>query len=82
MFFTDRSNAVLLLWSIFVICVSCLSCFLSVHCCLVNTFRERADLLALLYVTFLFCICYFPMWCPGSGVVLVSISDLCLLSYF
>ena len=27
-YFTDRSKAVLLFWIIFVICVSCLSCFL------------------------------------------------------
>ena len=27
--FTDRSKAVLLLWIIFVICASCLSCFLA-----------------------------------------------------
>ena len=29
------------------------------------------------------CSCHFPMWCPGSVVVLdLSIPDLCLLSYF
>ena len=27
--------------------------------------------------------CYFPMWYPGSGVVLIeSIPDLCPISYF
>ena len=40
---------------------SCVShAFASVHCCLVVTCWERADLLALV----------FPMWYPGSGVVL------------
>ena len=29
------------------------------------------------------CACHFPMWCPGSGVVLdLSIPDLCLLTYY
>ena len=50
--------------------VSCVShAFASVHCCLVVTCWERADLLALVgdvYHIF----CYFPMWYPGSGVVL------------
>ena len=32
----------------------------------------------------LLCFCHFPVWCPGSGVIylIVSISDLCLLTYF
>ena len=50
--------------------VSCVShAFASVHCCLVVTCWERADLLAL--VGDVYCIfCYFLMWYPGSGVVL------------
>ena len=45
----------------FVFFGSCVShAFASVHCCLVVTCWERADLLALV----------FPMWYPGSGVVL------------
>ena len=29
------------------------------------------------------CFCYFPIWCPRSGVVnIVSVPDLCLLPYF
>ena len=28
----------------------------------------------------LFSFCHFPIWCPGSGIV--SIPDLCLLTYF
>ena len=48
--------------------VSCVShAFASVHCCLVFTCWERADLLALVGDVYF---CYFPMWYPGSGVVL------------
>ena len=57
--------------------------FLSVHCSLVVTCWERADLLALLYVMFKCVFITFPcgvlgqMWC-----LIVSVPDLCLLSYF
>ena len=43
--------------------------FVSVHCCLVVTCWERADLLALVCDVYLW-FCHFPMWYPGSGVVL------------
>ena len=50
--------------------VSCVfHAFTSVHCCLVATCWERADLLALfgdVYCNFV----SFPMWYSGSGVVL------------
>ena len=56
--------------------------FESAHWCLVVTCWERADLLALACGVKL-CGCYFPIWYPGSGVVLdVSIPDLYPLSYF
>ena len=46
--------------------VSCVShAFASVHCCLVVTYWERADLLALVSDVFVF----FSIWYPGSGVV-------------
>ena len=48
--------------------------FVSVHCCLFVTCRERADLLALV-CDVLFCFCHFPMWYPGSGVVLDCIDS-------
>ena len=50
--------------------VSCVSHpFASVHCCLVVICWEGADLLAL--VGDVNCIfCYFPLWYPGSGMVL------------
>ena len=38
--------------------------------CLVVTCWKKADLLALLCVMFLLRLCYFPMWCLESGVVL------------
>ena len=42
---------------------------MSVPCSLVVTCWERADLLALLYVTYSCVFCHFPIWCPGLGVV-------------
>ena len=63
----------------FVFFVSCIShAFASVHCCLVVTCWERAWLLLVMCIVF----CYFPMWYPGSGVVLESFPDFCRLSYF
>ena len=49
--------------------------FFSVHCSLVVTCWERAELLALLCVMFLFCFCLFPIWCLLSGVVLNRIDS-------
>ena len=46
---------------------------LTVHCSLAVICLERAGLLALFYVMFycvLLCFCPYPMWWPGSGVVL------------
>ena len=43
--------------------------FASAHCCHLVTCWERADLLALVCGVKL-CGCYFPIWYPGSGVVL------------
>ena len=43
--------------------------FASADCCLVVTCWERADLLSLVFGVEL-CVCYFPIWYPGSGVVL------------
>ena len=69
--------AVLLLW---IICVS--HAFASVHCCLVVTCWERADLLAL--VGDVYCI-FVTFPCGILGQVwhlIVSFADLCRLSYF
>ena len=63
----------------FLVCFVCLS----VHSSLVVTYWEMADFLALLYVKF-YCVCVtFPcgvlgqVWC-----LILSISDICVLSYF
>ena len=48
--------------------------FASVHCCLVVTCWERADLLALV-CDVLLCFYHFHMWYPGSGVVLDCIDS-------
>ena len=48
---------------------------LSVHCSLVVTCWERADLLALLYVMLFVCFYHFPMWCPELGVILDCIDS-------
>ena len=55
---------------LFMFCVC--HAFLSVRCGLVVTCWKRANLLALLCVMF-YCFCHFPVWCPGSGVVLECI---------
>ena len=78
-YFTDRSKAVLLFWIVCVIYVLFCHAFASIHCCLVVNCCDRADLLALVcdvVVTFL---------CGILGQVwhlIVSIPDLCRLSYF
>ena len=62
--------------------VSCVShTFTSVHCCPVVTCWERADLLALVGDVYLF---FFTFQCRILGQVwclIVSLPDLCLLSY-
>ena len=54
--------------------------FLSVHCSLVVTCWERANLLALLCVMF-YCVFVTHVRCPGSGVVLDCIDFLSLPPY-
>ena len=48
--------------------------FVSVHVCLVVICWEKADLLALVYDVLLF-FCQFPMWYPGSDMVLDCIDS-------
>ena len=59
------------------LCMSCVfNAFASVHCCLVVTCRERADLLAHDFVTF-------PCGILGQvWYLMVTIPDLYRLSYF
>ena len=56
--------------------------FASVHCCLVVTFQERADLLAL--VCDVYCgFDTFPCGILGQAwCLIVLVPDLCCLSYF
>ena len=62
--------------SIVFFCVLCSHAFGSVHCCLVVTLWDFA------FVGDVDCIlCYFPMWYPGSGVVLDCIVSW-TLSFF
>ena len=57
--------------------------FLSVHCSLVVTCSEKAGLLALLCVMFFGGFVTFPDGVLGQvWYLLVSIPDLCLLTYF
>ena len=59
----------------FVLFMSCVChAFMSVHCCLVVTCLERADLLALVCDVWL-CFCYFPIWYPETGLVLDCIDS-------
>ena len=56
--------------------------FASVHCCLVVTCWERADLLALVCDVSL-CFVTFPCGILGQvWYLIVSIPDICRLSYF
>ena len=49
--------------------------FLSVHC---GHLLRKGYPLGSFVCDVLLCICNFPMWCPGSGVVLDCI-DFCIL---
>ena len=63
------------------LCLTCVSqAFASVHCCLVITCLEEADPSWLLLVMFIV-FCYFPIWYPGSGVVLDCIVSCSLPSF-
>ena len=65
----------------FMLFLSCVChAFASVHCCLVVTCWERADLLALVCDVYLW-FCHFPMWYPWSGVVLDCIDSWSLSSF-
>ena len=71
----------MVLFLLFMFCVC--HVFLSIHCRLVVTCWERADLLALLYVMFYCVFVTFPCGILGKvWRLIVSILDLCLLFYF
>ena len=54
--------------------------FAPVHCCLMVTWREMADLSALVCEVLVWFI-YFPIWYPGTGLVLSCIDSWSLLSF-
>ena len=70
----------LLLWILFVFYVSYLSCcsVCSLQPC-GHLLRKGQPLCSLVCDVFL-CFCHFPMWCPGSGVVLGCIDSWSLYS--
>ena len=77
--FTDRSKAMLLLWFIYAISFLFLLCF---HTRLLVTSWERADRLALVCDVLLWsCHCLIGILCQ-TWCLIVSIPDLCPLSYF
>ena len=66
-----------------VICVCLCHSVMYVSCSFVITCRERAALLALLYVLFSSVFVIFPYGVLGQlWYLIVSIPDLCLLAYF
>ena len=69
-FFTGNSKAMLLLWILFAIYVSCLSCFpvCSLQPC--GHLLGKGWPLGSLVCDIFLCFCHFPMWFPESGVVL------------
>ena len=73
----------LLLRIFFIIYVSCLSSFLSVHCSFVVTCWERASLITLLCVMIY---CVFVTYPRGvldqAWYLIVLIPDLCIITYF
>ena len=74
---TDRSKAVVLFRIISVICVSCLS----LSYCLVCSLQPCDHLLGKgwpigsLVCDGSLCLCHFPLWCPGSDVLLDCIDS-------
>ena len=80
----STSEVVLLFWILLVIYVSffCHAVF-SVHCSLVVTWWERADLLVLLYVMFSCFFVTFPCSVLGQmWFLIVSIPNICLFPHF
>ena len=80
MFFTDRSKAVLLLWIIYVLCLSCfLDCSLQPCGHLLGKDWPFGSLVCYVYCVFV----TFPGGVLGQVSYLISsIPDLCLLTYF
>ena len=81
--FTDRSKAMLLLWSFLIFTFCACHAVLCVHCSLVVTCGEMANLFALLCVMLSWVFDTFPCGVLGQvWYLIVSILGLCLLPYF
>ena len=84
-FLTDHSKAVLLLWILFVVCVSCLSVILS--CMFFAAFWSPAGKGLAFWFSYILCFFFcvfvaFPYGVLGwVWYLIVSIQDLCLLPY-
>ena len=79
-FLTDRLKAMLLLWILFIICVSC-HIVLYVLAALWSLLGKN-DLLALLHVMFFCVFVTFPYGVLGQvGYLIVWITDICLLPH-
>ena len=79
-FLTDCSKA-LLLWILYVICVSYLSVILS--CLFLAALWPPSGKGLTSWLSCMWCFlvfCHFPIWCPGSGVVFDCIDSLSLPS--
>ena len=83
-FLTDRFKLVLLLWILLsLLFVFVFIILLSVSCSIEVACWERADLLAFLYAMFFCLFVIFQYGVLGQvWYLIVSIPDLCLLSYF
>ena len=79
--FTDRSKAVFLLWVILLFMFRVYRVFLSVHCSLVATSWESADLLALLTYVMFYCV-FVTFTCDVLGQVWCLVVLIPDLSYF
>ena len=82
-FFTGCSKAVLLLWIFFLICVSCLFCYLVCSLQPCGHMLPRAEVLALLCVMFSCVFVTFPYGVLGQvWYLIVSIPDLGFLHFY
>ena len=65
----------------FVVCVSCLPCFLVCSLRPCSHPQGKGQTLGSLVCCILLRFCHFPVWCPMSGVVLDCIDSLTLPPY-
>ena len=80
--FTDLSKVVLLLWIIYVFMSCVFYAFASVHCSLVVTCWERADLLALVGNVYCFLVTFSCGILGQLWYLILLFPDLCHPSYY